>query len=201
MLNYLNTQIITPRMVRILTKEELLLEPNFAKKLKGSIFIYPTDTIYGIGCDATNDVLVKKLRSLKKRSDQPFSVIMPDKKIINEKCESDSSTKRWIDMLPGPYTLIMKVKNKFCSNSVNPRNNTVGVRIPNHWFTDIVKQMNVPVITTSVNINGEDFMTNLDDLSPEIKKGVDYIIYDGPLSGKPSTVVHLEGEEIEINAR
>jgi L-threonylcarbamoyladenylate synthase len=185
-------------MVRVLTKEELFLEPNFTKKLRESIFIYPTDTIYSIGCDATNEQLVKKLRSLKQRSDQPFSIIMPDKNTISEKCESDSAIRRWIDMLPGPYTLILRVKNKFFPGSVNPKNDTVAIRIPNHWFSEVVTKMNVPVITTSVNISGEDFMTSLEDLNPDIKKHVDYIIYEGPLSGKPSTVVHLEGEEVSV---
>jgi len=188
-------------MVRIITKEELRLDPRLLEELKSSVFIYPTDTIYGIGCDATNEALVNRVRRIKNRQDQPFSVIIPNKNIVYEHCHADDKAKEWIDKLPGPYTLIFSVKKHFLAPSVNPGNHTAGIRIPNHWFTEFVKHMKVPIVTTSVNRSGEDFMTSLDDINPDIKKAVDFIIEDGALKGRPSTVVHLEEDEIKINVR
>jgi L-threonylcarbamoyladenylate synthase len=188
-------------MVRIITKDELKLDPNLLEKLRSSVFIYPTDTIYGIGCDATNESLVMRIRELKKRTGHPFSVIIPNKNLVYENCRVSPDVKAWMDKLPGSYTLIFRVEKPFFSRMVNPIDATIGVRIPNHWFSQVVKRLNVPVVSTSVNFSGEDFMTSIDDLNPEIKRKVDFIIYEGPLRGRPSTVVHLEKEEIQVMER
>lgn len=187
--------------MRIINKDELKLDTKLVNELRNSIFIYPTDTIYGIGCDATNKELVAKVRKIKKSFDQPFSVIIPNKNMIYEFCETNDKMREWINKLPGPYTLIFKVKKKFFADNVTPEGNTIGIRIPNHWFYDFAKKMKVPIVTTSANITGDDFMTSLENLSPEIKKKVDYIIYDGELNGKPSTIVNLTKEEVEIKKR
>ena len=187
--------------MRVINKDELKHEKKLVAELKRSIFIYPTDTIYGIGCDATNKELVAKIRVIKRNYEQPFSIIIPNKNVIYEYCETNKKTREYVDKLPGPYTLILKVKKKFFASNVNPRNNTIGIRIPNHWFYNYVKKMKVPVITTSANVTGGDYMKNLEDLDSEIKKSVDYIIYDGELKGRPSTIIHLDKEKVEIKER
>ena len=187
--------------MRVINKDELKLEPHLVKELKQSIFIYPTDTIYGIGCDATNQELVAKVREIKKNFEQPFSIIIPNKSMIYEFCETTEKTKEYVDKLPGPYTLILKVKKKFVADNVNPGNSTIGIRIPNHWFYNYVKKMKVPIITTSANVTGGDVMTTIEDLDPEIEKKVDFIIYDKELKGSPSTLVHLNKEEVEVKER
>ncbi len=154
------------------------------KILFGAVFIYPTDTIYGIGCDATNEKSVKRIREIKLRDEKPFSVIAPSKDWISENCEVGSE----MYSLPGPYTLILKLKNKKCiAESVNIGMDTLGVRIPKHWFSDIVKELNIPIVTTSVNKSGEKFMTCLEDLDKDIK--VDFVIYEGEKEGKPSKLI------------
>jgi L-threonylcarbamoyladenylate synthase len=188
-------------MPRIINKDELKNEPSLVQELKNSIFIYPTDTIYGIGCDATNERLVKKVREIKRCAEKPFSVIIPNRNIIFSNCKTDERAKTWADKLPGPYTLIFNVKKGFFAKAVNPVDQTVGVRIPNHWFYNYVRKLQVPIVTTSANVTGDDFMTSLDDLNPDLKKKVDFIIYDGVLKGKPSTIVHLEKEEVEVRER
>jgi len=187
--------------MRIINKDELKHDPKLVLELKKSVFIYPTDTIYGIGCDATNEQLVAKVREMKKSSTQPFSIIIPNKNMLFEFCKKCDKVREWADKLPGPYTIIMKVKKKFFADNVNPGGNTVGVRIPNNWFYDYVKKMKVPVITTSANVTGGDFMTDLENLNPELKKKVDFIIYDGPIKGRPSTIVNLTKEEVEVKER
>jgi len=189
-------------MVRIINKDELKNDPSLLSQLKNSVFIYPTDTIYGIGCDATNEKLVARVREIKKSAEQPFSIIIPNKNSILSNCETDDRAAPWLGKLPGPFTLIFKVKKKFFAGNVVPlRNNTIGIRVPNNWFYLYIKRMKVPIITTSANITGGDFMTCLDDLDPQIKRKVDFIVYDGELKGKPSTIVHLEKAELEVKER
>ena len=172
------------------------------QELKNSVFVYPTDTIYGIGCNATDEKLVAKVRKIKK-TNQPFSILVPNKEWIYENCVITEEAEEWIRKLPGPYTLILKLKNKkaIAKNVYNNADNTVGVRMPNHWFLATVYQIKVPIITTSANISGQDFMTSLDDLDPLIRNNVDFIFYDGPKVGNPSTIVHLEGPKIIVQPR
>tara|TARA_Y100000031_G_scaffold145918_1_gene179064 strand:- start:398 stop:961 length:564 start_codon:yes stop_codon:yes gene_type:complete len=187
--------------MKILTKEEFLFAKLAYKKdiENNAIFIYPTDTIYGIGCDATSDEAVQKLRNIKQMPDKPISVIAPGKKWIRENCEID---EEWLDKLPGPYTLILKLKNKNCvSKLINPLSETIGVRIPNHWFSACVEECGKPICTTSANITGKAFMTNLNDLDKDIKKSVNFCIYEEEKKTKASKIIDLTQNEITIKER
>tara|TARA_Y100000034_G_scaffold96667_1_gene117783 strand:- start:455 stop:991 length:537 start_codon:yes stop_codon:yes gene_type:complete len=159
------------------------------KDLSGKIFIYPTDTIYGIGCDAANSKLVRKIRDLKKRDNKPFSVIAPSKKWIYDNCVLTGEARSWVKKLPGPYTLVLKMKKKCVSPVVAKEK--VGVRIPANEFTKKVRSFGKPFVTTSVNISGEPSLKNPDKLKPSIAKGVDYLVDAGTIRGKASTVVDL----------
>ncbi len=170
--------------------------------LEGKIFIYPTDTIYGIGCSALNERAIEKIRELKQRPTQPFSIIAPNKEWILNNGIIDEKTKRWIEKLPGPYTLILNLKSKSAvSSKTNPESNTLGIRIPHHWFTEIIHKTNVPFITTSVNLTGEKNLTQLKDLPRNFEKEIDYFIDEGLIEGRPSTIVDLTGEEEKVISR
>lgn len=190
--------------MRVLSKEEIeLKKEEVAMKVEeGIVFIHPTDTIYGLGCDATNADAVGKIRDLKKRQKDPFSVIAPSKKWIRENCEVSEEGEKWLNKLPGPYTFIMKLKNKEAiANNVNPGIDTVGVRIPNHWVKDIVKDLKVPIVTTSANQTGKYFMTSIENLDSQIKKGIDFAVYEGEKKGNPSKIINLTGDEPEVKER
>ncbi len=163
--------------------------------LRGEIFIYPTDTIYGIGCDATNYEAVDKIRSIKKREKQPFSIIAPSVEWIMRNCEVDKNAEKWLSKLPGKYTFILRLKNKHAVAKNVSFRDTIGIRIPDNELTKLFYECKRPIITTSVNKNGENYMTSLDDLDPEIETSVDFIIYSGEITGKPSTIVDLTSEE------
>jgi L-threonylcarbamoyladenylate synthase len=190
--------------MEILTKDEFFV--NF-EDIKGNIedgavFIHPTDTIYGIGCDATNKEAVKKIRDLKDRHESPFSVIAPDKEWILKNCHINGHGKDWINKLPGPYTLILKLKNKDCvAANVNFNFETLGVRIPEHWIASAVEKHGKPVVTTSANKSGEDFMTSIDDLHESIKDRIDFIVYEEEKHGRPSTIVDLTKDKPVIIKR
>ncbi len=175
-------------MTRIFTKEEFIYNlEQFSKEIKeGAIFIYPTDTIYGIGCSALDEKAVKRIREIKNRQDNPFSVIAPSKEWIKDNCNVDT-----LDILPGPYTLIVKVKKTVVIKEVNLGQNTLGVRIPNHWISNVVTKLKIPIVTTSVNKAGEQFMTSLEDLDEEIKAKADFIIYEGKKISRPSKIINL----------
>ncbi len=174
--------------------ERILLDE--VKNLANKIFIYPTDTIYGIGCDATNDKLVRKIRELKKRDEKPFSVIAPSKKWIYDNCVLPGEAKVWVKKLPGPYTLVLEMKKKCVSDSV--AKGKVGVRIPANEFTKKVRAFGKPFVTTSVNISGEPSLKNPDKLKYSIAKGVDYLVDAGIIRGKASTVVDLSSGKASI---
>jgi len=182
---------------KVINRAELLRNTTaYQKILQNKIFIIPTDTVYGISCDATSTRLVKKVRKIK-HCKQPFSVIAPTKKWIRDNCIVNSKVEKWLKKLPGPFTLVLKLKNKnvISKEVYNRENNTLGVRIPDHWITDVVKKINIPLITTTANVHGKNYMTYIDNLDPEIRNKVDLIISVGIKRGHPSTIIHIDDEE------
>ena len=167
---------------------------DFIEDIKnGAIFIYPTDTIYGLGCDATNEESVKLIKDLKyKDKDKPMSVIAPSIDWIKQNCEvTDELIEKY---LPGPYTLIIKKKNPNFLKHVSSTD-TLGIRIPDSEFTKLIQKSGVPFITTSVNFVGEPYAIQISDIDKKILDAVDIIIGVGRLDGRPSTLV-IDGEEI-----
>jgi L-threonylcarbamoyladenylate synthase len=180
--------------MQIYTRAEFDLKQEyiFSEIKKGKVFIHPTDTIYGLGCDATNVEAVKKLRDIKERYSRPFSIIAPSKTWIRENCVVDQKVIEWLKKMPGPFTLILKLKNKKAvSPEVNNGLDTLGVRIVYHWFQSTVEKLDKPIVTTSANRVGYDFMTSIDNLDGAIISKIDFIVYVGEKLGKPSTVVDL----------
>ncbi len=179
-------------------KECLIKKRDIIKEIKaGKIFIYPTDTIYGIGCNARDSEAVQKIREVKFRDKKPFSVIAPSIQWIRRNLIVNKNAEKWLRELPGPYTLILKLKNKKAVAGEVSKD-TLGVRIPNNWFSELVALAKVPFVTTSVNPTGQKHMTSLNSLDKTIKNKVDYIVYEGPKKGKPSTVVNLTSKSEEI---
>jgi len=168
---------------------------DFVEDIKnGAVFIYPTDTIYGIGCDATNEESVSMVRDLKYRDkDKPTSIIAPSKDWILENCIVDVEL---LDRyLPGPYTLILKKNNPEFLKSVSS-NDSLGIRIPDCEFTKLVEKAGVPFITTSVNFVGEPYAIKISDIDHKIIDVVDIVIGVGKLDGRPSIIV-VDGKEIK----
>ncbi len=157
------------------------------------IFIYPTDTIYGIGCNAEDEELVNKIREIKNRDNKPFSVIAPSMDWILENFET--SLEEVEKYLPGKYTLILKKRNLGFMKWIS-ENERIGVRIPDNEFTKILQSSGKPIVTTSVNISGEPFATEIPEVNEKIISLVDEIYDYGKLSGSPSTLV-IDGKEIK----
>lgn len=190
--------------MEVITKDEFLVnKEDYARMIRqGAVFVHPTDTIYGLGCDATNTKAVMKIRKIKKREKTPFSVIAPSKSWIYDNSEVSQSAVKWIEKLPGPYTLIFKLsKKRAVSSQTNAGLETLGIRIPDHWFSKVATSLKLPIVTTSANVSGGDFMTSTDDMDPVIGRKVDFIIYEGEKKGRPSTLVNLVEEKIIVTKR
>jgi tRNA threonylcarbamoyl adenosine modification protein (Sua5/YciO/YrdC/YwlC family) len=150
---------------------------------EGKIFIYPTDTVYGLGCNALLGDRVLKIRQIKS-SDKPFSVIAPSKNWIREHTEA-----RGLERLPGPYTLILKKKDPSFLKEASATDK-LGIRIPDHQFWNLVSKAGVPFITTSAN-QSEKPMNS----TPTPLDGVDIVIDAGPLGTTASRVLDMTGQE------
>lgn len=170
------------------------MEGRILRAIKqGKILIYPTDTIYGIGVDATNSAAVRRLRGLKK-SKKPFSVIA-NKGWIRKNCVVPEKVNKYLKLLPGNYTLILRLKNKKAiAKGVNLSKETIGVRIPKHPFTRTILKTKRPFITTSVNVSGRKFAKSVEEIPKKFKKS-SIIVDAGRLRGNPSKIYDLTGKE------
>lgn len=176
-----------------LSQEEFNIHKyEIAEKIReGALFIYPTDTVYGLGCDATNQKSVAKLRSAKKIPTRPVSIIAPSKDWIKKNCVITPNAKDWLDKLPGPYTFVLKLKNKDAVAKNVYEKDTIGVRIPDHWISSFVTKLGFPITTTSANITGQPLMTEIDDLDLALRPKIDFAIDAGELKSKLSQIVDL----------
>ena len=112
-------------------------------------------------------------------------------KWIKKNCLINKEVERWLDKLPGPYTLILKLKNKKTVAENVSFSDSLGVRIPEHWFSNVVEALRFPIITTSVNKAGQQFMTCLENLDQEMKGKINFIVYEGEKKARPSKIVNL----------
>jgi tRNA threonylcarbamoyl adenosine modification protein (Sua5/YciO/YrdC/YwlC family) len=169
---------------------------------KGSVFVYPTDTIYGIGCNAENGDSVSRIRKAKSRdSGKPFSVIAPSKEWIQRNTKvSNVNMKLISDMLPGPYTIILP-SSPSSPKTVVSSERTLGVRIPRHPFSEIVAEAGVPFVTTSVNLSGEPSVKSVDDVPETMLEYIDWIIDSGKLDGSPSRIFDMRTDDIKVIQR
>lgn len=161
----------------------------------GRIFVYPTDTIYGIGCNALLDDAVRKVFCAKKRdASMALSVIAPSFEWICKYCDVDMDVVR--KYLPGPYTLIVRKKDAGFLFKVCGGKGTLGARIIEHPMMKYFEMAGVPFVTTSVNVSGDAPACDVSGISDEILRFVDVVIDDGVIEGKASTLIDLsEGEE------
>ena len=202
---------VDPMALKIpLSDHDTAFEAALAAIKAGGIVLYPTDTLYGIGCDATNAEAVQKLRQLKKRdAAKPLSILVSDFAMLSRFCALAPEQEKILqELLPGPYTFILPLKERL------PVSDTleVGVRVPEHAFMRAVaKSLGVPIVTTSANLSGEPDAAELSSVVREIADGTDLAIENGKCKyAQGSTVIDLvrmkvlrkgavrEGDKIEF---
>ncbi|MCV9387523.1 L-threonylcarbamoyladenylate synthase [Reichenbachiella ulvae] len=172
---------------------------------KGGVIIYPTDTIYGMGCDIFNTRAIEKIKQLKgiKSKKVDFSFICYDLSHISEYTKSleTSTFKLMKKALPGPFTFILNSSNKV-PKMLNASKKTIGIRVPNNNIPrDIVRELENPIITTSIHDDDEilEYSTDPELILEKYDGRVDLIIDGGYGSNVASTVVDCtEGEALVV---
>lgn len=158
---------------------------------QGAVIIYPTDTVYGIGCDATNRDAIERIYKIKKRpTDNPMSVAFSDFNMLQEYTELDEEQMTQMkNKLPGPYTFIVRAQNL---PEIITKDNKVGVRIPEiPTILYIISKFGKPIVTTSANIAKQRPTHLFDKIDQNVLRGVDFAIKEDIGSGLPSAVIDL----------
>ncbi|TLN24833.1 threonylcarbamoyl-AMP synthase, partial [bacterium] len=166
----------------------------------GGVIIYPTDTVYGLGCDITKKGGIERIERIKGRDPKkPMSFVCADLSHISEYAVVSNFAYRVLKrFLPGPYTFILEATRQVPKILLTKRK-TVGIRIPDHPVcNDLVKTLGNPVISTSANLSGLEPIGNPDELEEEMGSRVDLILDCGTLSRLPSTVISLVDDQVEI---
>jgi len=166
----------------------------------GGIIAYPTDTIYGIGCDIMNKKAIEKIYWIERRErNQPFSFICSDLKHISDYAKvSNYAYKTMKRLLPGPYTFVLE-GSRLVPKIMLTRRKTAGIRVPNHEIClSLVRELGNPIISTSASTpEGESFL-DPSLLHDHYGANIDLVIDGGPVSGNPSSVVSLIDDTPEI---
>ena len=177
------------------------MESEIEKAIKvlknGGLIVYPTETVYGIGADIFNQEAVNRIYELKGRETTKSLSIAIEKTEIGTYAEVNESVQELIEnYLPGPLTLILKKKEKV-PDWISP-NPYVGIRVPENKTVQRIIQEFGPITSTSANLSGQKEPTNCEDISKQIKNGVDYVLDEGETKYKgPSTVVKVN-DKVEI---
>lgn len=167
---------------------------------QGGVIAYPTDTIYGLGCDIFNSKGIKRLYQLKQRDPRkPFSFICSDMSDVASYCQVSNFAYRIMKRhLPGPYTFVLEATRQVPGLLVT-RQKTVGIRIPDNAVAlSIVHELGHPLVTTSVNETGEEPLLDPMDIDEKFGRSLDMVVDGGIMLGDPSTVISLIDDKIEV---
>lgn len=175
---------------------DLDIEASLNALNKGGIILYPTDTVWGLGCDATDAAAVAKIYALKKRSDEKsLIVLLADEKDISKYVtEPDPKIFDYIKGIHKPTTFIYEGAINLATNMIQA-DGTVGIRITKDPFCrQLIKHFGKPLVSTSANISGYPAPGIFMDVDITIKSGVDYIVQhrqDDVTATSPSAIVKL----------
>ena len=164
----------------------------------GGIILYPTDTVWGLGCDATNAAAVERIYKLKRSENKKSMLVL---------CASADMVVRYVNKAPGiafevmelatsPLTAILPGAAGVAENLI-PEEGTLGVRIPDHEFCRrMLRALGRPIVSTSANISGEATPVGLQDVAREIIDGVDFVVnprFEGKPTRKASSIIAFGG--------
>ncbi len=186
------------------------MQTNFRKEVnecllvlrRGGLILYPTDTVWGIGCDASNEEAVNKIFALKKRPDTKSLICLVADVAMLERYVSEVPELAYdlIDLFAKPTTIIYDFPQGVASNLI-PADNTLAIRVTKDPFCQqLIRALKRPLVSTSANLAGANTPKSYPEIGNEILKGVDYIV---PLrrqerNGKPSAIIRL-GNDGSVN--
>ena len=162
---------------------------------QGGIILYPTDTVWGIGCDATNAEAVAKIYKLKQKTEQQGMIVLMNGEKMMYNVFKDIPEVAWqiMDLSEKPTTLILDKPRNIAPNLI-AADNSLGIRIVKEPFCfKLMERMKKPLVSTSANVSGQPTPIAFKDISPEIIKGVDYVVnlHREKICNKPSSIIKL----------
>ncbi len=170
----------------------------------GGVILYPTDTIWGIGCDATNPGAVERIFNIKKREDTKSMLVLMENPALLERYVNDVPEVAWdlVEISTTPLTVIYPGAKNLAHNLI-AEDGSIGIRFTKEDFTtQLLQRFRRPVVSTSANISGEKAPAFFDEISEEIKNQVDYVVefrQDDVTPAQPSSIIKLwPGGRIDI---
>ncbi|SFH18038.1 L-threonylcarbamoyladenylate synthase [Pedobacter insulae] len=163
---------------------------------KGGVILYPTDTVWGLGCDATNEDAVAKINAIKGRAaDKSFIVLLAsDNQLQSYVTEIPDVAYELIEYAENPLTIIFQGAKNLAKNAINI-DGSIGIRVVKHDFCEaLIQRLRRPIISTSANLSGQPTPSFFDEISQDILDAVDYVVgidQELRLVKKPSTIVKL----------
>lgn len=164
---------------------------------EGGVILYPTDTIWGIGCDATNEDAVRRVYEIKQRQDSKAMLVLVDSSVKVDFYVQDVPEVAWdlIDLADKPLTIIYPGARNLAANLL-AEDGSVGIRVTNEDFSKrLCQQFRKAVVSTSANISGQPSPRNFSEISEEVKSAVDYIVgyrQEEMSNPKPSSIIKLD---------
>ncbi|MDD6473617.1 MAG: L-threonylcarbamoyladenylate synthase [Bacteroidales bacterium] len=171
---------------------------------KGGIILYPTDTIWGLGCDATNEEAVRRIYDIKRRSDSKAMLVLVDSAVKVDFYVSQVPEVAWdlIELAAKPLTIIYDGARNLASNLI-AEDGSIGIRVTNEKFSQtLCQRFRRALVSTSANLSGQPSPRCFAEISEEIKQAVDYIVdfrREEPAGATPSSIIKLgNGGQITI---
>jgi len=170
----------------------------------GGVILYPTDTIWGIGCDATNEKAVSRIYKIKRREDSKSMLVLMENPALLDRYVDDVPEIAWdlVEISTTPLTVIYPNAKNLAPNLI-AEDGSIGIRFTKESFTSqLLQRFRRPLVSTSANISGEKSPAFFAEISEEIKKQVDYIVeyrQDDSTPAQPSSIIKLgPGGRIDI---
>ncbi len=163
---------------------------------EGGVILYPTDTVWGIGCDATNEEAVRRVYEIKKRSDSKAMLVLVDTPVKVDFYVQEVPDVAWdlIEMSDKPLTVIYSGARNLASNLL-AEDGSVGIRVTAEEFSRrLCQRFRKAIVSTSANVSGQPGAANFSEISDEIKSAVDYVVkyrQDDMSRPKPSSIIKL----------
>ena len=164
---------------------------------EGGVILYPTDTIWGIGCDATNEDAVRRVYEIKQRQDSKAMLVLVDSSVKVDFYVRDVPEVAWdlIDLADKPLTIIYSGARNLAANLL-AEDGSVGIRVTNEDFSKrLCQQFRKAIVSTSANSSGQPSPKNFSEISEEVKSAVDYIVgyrQEEISNPKPSSIIKLD---------
>ncbi|MDQ7822861.1 MAG: L-threonylcarbamoyladenylate synthase [Candidatus Eremiobacteraeota bacterium] len=162
----------------------------------GGIIAYPTDTIYGMGCDLFNKASIEKVYQIKKMPRyKPLSIICNDLKDISIYAQvSNSAYKIMKKLIPGPYTFVLPA-TRVVPKIMLTKRRTIGIRVPDNLIClSIVRELGSPIISTSASVTAQEIMSDPGEIEEKFGHMLDMVIDGGVLVSEPSSMLDLTEE-------